>query len=180
MNLDIMQAPLGANPSFVWRSICWGRELIKEGLKWRIEDSKTIDAGFRNWFNDWTICGRSTCMKQGAKVSDYLNADGDWNQEAVRNDFMPFEAEEILAKKVELSRGSDIRFWSFHPKGKYTVRSGYLRAIQIMEANRDLERLGCSSGRDDWWSLIWQLRIPPKVRIFWWQLSGISFQWRRT
>lgn len=49
----------------------WGRELIREGLKWRVGDGKLIDVGFRNWFSEW-----STCWSSGSKVSDYLIVEG--------------------------------------------------------------------------------------------------------
>lgn len=47
-SIDVMQAQLGSNPSFVWRSICWGRELLKLGIKWRVAKGTHIDAGLRN------------------------------------------------------------------------------------------------------------------------------------
>lgn len=35
-NKDIMDAELGHNPSFVWRSLMWNRELIRKKLCWRV------------------------------------------------------------------------------------------------------------------------------------------------
>ena len=37
-----MEAKLGSKPSFVWRSIIWGRELRQEGLRWRIGQGTKI------------------------------------------------------------------------------------------------------------------------------------------
>lgn len=37
-----MTAKVGWNPSFIWRSLLWGRELLKEGLRWRVANGKKV------------------------------------------------------------------------------------------------------------------------------------------
>lgn len=64
-NGDIMEAQLGSNPSFVWRSLCWGRELLKEGMGWMIANGRDIDAGRRNWFANWALASSSSCRSRG-------------------------------------------------------------------------------------------------------------------
>lgn len=32
----------GSNPSYVWRSIVWGRELLKVGSYWRVGSGETL------------------------------------------------------------------------------------------------------------------------------------------
>lgn len=39
---DIMQARIGNNPSFIWRGLLWGRELLKLGIRWRIRDGSSV------------------------------------------------------------------------------------------------------------------------------------------
>lgn len=46
-NTDIMKAGLGNNPSFVRRSLCWGRELIRQTLGWVVVNGKDIEANGR-------------------------------------------------------------------------------------------------------------------------------------
>lgn len=48
-NSDIMQAVLGANPSYVWRSILWSRDLIRGGLCWRVGNGQHIQALTDPW-----------------------------------------------------------------------------------------------------------------------------------
>lgn len=31
-----MEAGLGSKPSYIWRSILWGREVLSKGYRWRI------------------------------------------------------------------------------------------------------------------------------------------------
>lgn len=30
--MDIMEAPLGSNPSYIWRSLCWSRDILQTCL----------------------------------------------------------------------------------------------------------------------------------------------------
>ncbi|KAH9769616.1 reverse transcriptase domain-containing protein [Citrus sinensis] len=41
-NSSFMDAKLGANPSFVWRSILWGRQTIHKGSRWRIGNGEQV------------------------------------------------------------------------------------------------------------------------------------------
>lgn len=47
---NIMKAGIGSNPSFVWRFICWGRDLLTKGLRWLVVNGKDIEAEGRDWF----------------------------------------------------------------------------------------------------------------------------------
>lgn len=41
-NSGFMQAKIGGNPSFIWRSVLWGRDLLKEGTRWRIGNGEKV------------------------------------------------------------------------------------------------------------------------------------------
>lgn len=170
-NCDIVEAQLGNNPSFVWRSLCWGRELLKEGLGWIIVNGNNINACGKDWFAKWALTSRSTCKEQGKKVGDYISNDGKWKENEVRKDFLAYEANEILDRVIVREGSTDKRFWRFHPKEKYTVITGYKLGIEIKnEANkRDLP--GCSKWVEEWWSKLWSLTVPPKIKIFGWQVA---------
>lgn len=44
-DMDIMHVGLGNNPSFTWRSLCWGRELIREGIDGVLEMERILMQG---------------------------------------------------------------------------------------------------------------------------------------
>lgn len=31
-HMNVMEAPLGSNPSYIWRSMCWSRDILHNGL----------------------------------------------------------------------------------------------------------------------------------------------------
>lgn len=37
---DFLHAKAGCNPSFIWRSILWGRQILHKGVRWRLETEK--------------------------------------------------------------------------------------------------------------------------------------------
>ncbi|XP_073051686.1 uncharacterized mitochondrial protein AtMg00310-like [Primulina eburnea] len=39
---DIMKATIESNPSFIWRSLLWSRQLIEKGLSWRVGNGQKI------------------------------------------------------------------------------------------------------------------------------------------
>ena len=47
-----MEADLGDNPSFVWRSLLEARDLIKAGSRWQVGDGKSIGVMSHAWLPD--------------------------------------------------------------------------------------------------------------------------------
>ena len=46
-----MEARLGNNPSYVWRSLLAARELIREGSIWQVGDRRTIEVSTHKWLS---------------------------------------------------------------------------------------------------------------------------------
>lgn len=168
---DFMEADLGGNPSFVWRSIVWGRELLKEGLKWSIGSGSAVDAKYRNWFVSWSLAASSSCVASNQKVADYIDNNGRWNEPKIRSKFVNYEAEEILNTPIRPEGGRDRRFWRFHPRGEYTVSTGYRKKLDLVEKIEGRNSASSSSASSDLWKGTWKLKVPPKLKIFWWRLS---------
>lgn len=58
-------------------------------------------------------------------VADYL-VDGEWNEELLREDFIPGDVEIIKAIPVSHEGGEDYWEWNFDDRERYSVKSGYL------------------------------------------------------
>lgn len=41
-NTDFLNAKVGLSPSFIWRSILWGRQVLQKGTRWRIGNGEKI------------------------------------------------------------------------------------------------------------------------------------------
>ena len=88
-----------------------------------------------------------------------------WKADSVKALFLPFEAETILHIPLSYSLPDDKIVWVGNKQGVFSVKSAYHLAIPIVDK---VERSESSNGdhRTLLWKNMWQLKIPPKVRIF--------------
>jgi hypothetical protein len=159
-------------PSFVWRSICSSRDLLKDGLQWRVGNGNSIAI----WKDKWLPCPSShkiqspiQILPAEAKVADLIDVDsGWWNIELIHRIFLPEEAAAICSLALSPHGLPDKLFWQGTPHGNFTVRSAY-----HLELDRRARQAGeCStpySAREAW-SKIWKLHVPGVVRHFLWRL----------
>lgn len=123
---NVMEAGLGSNASFVWRSIMWSRDLIKKGLCWRVGNGKSLNiSGFKSCANNVT--------DHSLKMSNLITNAGCWNDIEVRHLFPPSEVEAILGICLNRSGCEDIRFWKERSKGTYTVKSIYFLEMKSLQ-----------------------------------------------
>ncbi|XP_073019495.1 uncharacterized mitochondrial protein AtMg00310-like [Primulina eburnea] len=90
-HVDIMEAQLGNNPSFIWRSFVWGRELLREGLYWRIGDGKHIGVFHHRWVHDLAdpIPFAAAELSPEAHVAELITGK-EWNTNMITRNFMPY------------------------------------------------------------------------------------------
>ena len=64
---SFMEAELGHNPSFVWRSLLAARELIREGSMWKIGNGQSVEVSDKTWLPHRPLFkpGANTEMKVG-------------------------------------------------------------------------------------------------------------------
>ncbi|OEL23816.1 hypothetical protein BAE44_0015165, partial [Dichanthelium oligosanthes] len=64
----------------------------------------------------------------------------------------------------------DTLAWAFEKNGVYSVQSAYiLLKDEEMREIRASSVPESSSNSGAWWKLLWKMKIPSKVRIFWWR-----------
>ena len=91
-----LEARIRSQPSYAWRSLLATRELLQEGLWWRVGDGKLIKIRGEKWLPcPSTYEVQSTCsqLSDGAKVCELINSQtGEWDASLTRNIFREEEA----------------------------------------------------------------------------------------
>lgn len=97
-NVDIMAVGLGSNPSYMWCSLLWSRDIIKDRLCWRVGNGKSILAFLDPWIPG--LPGYRSSMPSltdlNFKVANLIHYSGCWNSVLVRHIFPRQEVEAIL------------------------------------------------------------------------------------
>ena len=83
--------------------------------------------------------------------------------------FLPFEVETILNIPLSHNLPEDKIIWVGNNKGVFFVKSAYYVALSMINSS-DSGECSYRDPRTPLWKRIWQLKIPPKIRIFSWKV----------
>lgn len=167
-----LQAHLGPRPSFAWRSILHGRDLLESGLKQMVGDGTSL----RVWTSPWLEDGgmRAPLMKNifvdlELRVSDLIDHEaGNWNRGKLDELFYPREVDIILKSKPVVD-SLDFKCWKHNKSGAYTVRSGYWKATQLHKVEL-LQVANAQPSLNGIKEQIWSVLSPTKIKIFMWKV----------
>ncbi|KAK3193688.1 hypothetical protein Dsin_024998 [Dipteronia sinensis] len=137
---DFHKARASKSVSFLWRSLCWGRELIEKGSRWLVGNERSVLIYGDQWIPrpiSFKVLSQPV-LGAFATVDRLEMANGEWN-----------EMEDSL-------------LWLFNKSGGFLVRSGYWVAKNI-PSNPYSSGL---SSKESWWKFFWHLQLPSKVKIF--------------
>lgn len=161
-NDSFLEAKLGGNPSFIWRSIWETQEIMRRGIHWRIGDGKTV----RVWSDPWLPCNENAFIQTEPlpfSTDITVNSLRDsnvhgWDRDILNDIFNKRDRNLILSVPLSNRDTVDSLFWRGEENGNYSVRSCY----KMMK-----EHLGVT--QQEKWTYVWKLNIPPKVKAFLWQ-----------
>lgn len=160
---SFLDAALGDNPSYTWRSIHAGIQLIRQGCTLSIGAGEGIKVWQDLWIkslNDFCPLSNPLPGLENLRVADLMIPDSaTWNEEMILGIFTPDETEAIL--QIALSRNQDVDGWqrTHTQDGQYSVKSGYRCLQQVETAQYSVV-----------WAKLWNLNIPPKIKHFVWRL----------
>ena len=100
-----------------------------------------------------------------------------WDVDLVRNSFISLDFDEILKIQPSRTMNDDVLAWAHERNGHYLVRLAY-RFLKQEEGRRlqEIDGGGGTSVPGRWWGVLRKLKVPPKIRIFWWRvISGLIF-----
>ena len=166
---DFLECGLGSRPSFAWRSLLFGRSLLKEGLVCDIGDGRDTNVWRDNRIIDKVP--KTPMYRQGSVVDFTLCVSdlliewlGRWNVEFVRQTFIAAYAELILKLKPHISR-RDAWKWGFTSNGGYTSQSGR-RLLGTLQEIQQPQPNGIPPIENNLRKAIWKIRAPPKLKHF--------------
>ncbi|XP_048613591.1 uncharacterized protein LOC125587367 [Brassica napus] len=174
---DFNSATLGTIPSFGWRSLLFGKELLDKGLKWMIGNGEDTLVWVSPWLDDG-IRMKSPLMKNifvdlDLKVSALIEQhSGAWNLLLLNQLFYPQDVELILKMKITQD-SKDFKVWKFNVSGAYTTKSGYWLAANLAKSEVRSQAALLPS-LNPLKKIIWDLCIPPKLRIFLWKILSAA------
>ncbi|KAK6131980.1 hypothetical protein DH2020_034287 [Rehmannia glutinosa] len=178
-NGNLIDAKIGSNASWLWRSWLGFKETLKKGLRYEIGDGRTI----KIWEDPWIPTALNfKPLKQAwveespHRVADLLTCEGRvWNLELIQNIFLDDDCNKILMIKGMSKEKRDKWFWQFDSKGLYSVKSTYNHLV--------LDKVRRLEGGESSWSYgnkktirdrSWKLQIKGKIKHFIWKcFSGI-------
>lgn len=107
-----LDATLGPSPSFVWRSILFGRELLVKGIRNMVGNGESIKVWTKRWLYDGQRRAplmKNTFVDLELKVSDILDQRAKWwDIDKINDLFYPEDVERIIKMKPVVE---DEDFW---------------------------------------------------------------------
>lgn len=166
---------MGPRPSFAWRSILHGRELLEKGLRQGIGNGASVKVWTTRWIQDDIL--RAPFMKNilvnlELTVADLLDPiTKSWDRDKLQDHF--FQRDQDLIIKIKPAPSSpDFMVWLHNRSGDYSVRSGYWLASQ----NHDVElqhEVASLPSLNPIKEKIWEVLAPSKIKMFLWKaVSG--------
>ncbi|CAL1389303.1 unnamed protein product [Linum trigynum] len=179
-NTDILQAQLGSDPSYTWRSILVAQKAVKEGIRWRVGNGSDINIWSDCWVAgaegaDYRVTTPKPISGGLTRVIDLIDHEKrEWCANMLQNNFNMEDRTKILAIPIPRQPAKDILVWSAERKGCYTVKSAYRQLIK-KKATVDIQgdtTVGEEEEAGDEnaeaydpmdWARLWKLTILPKI-----------------
>lgn len=121
---SFMEAELGSNPSFVWRSLLDARELIRAGTAWHVGDRQSIGVNDHRWLNHPPQFRPRT--NTNLKVANFINQrTRQWNRSLLQATFLQSTVEDILCIKLGEEQDRDKLRWKETKNGCFSVKTAY-------------------------------------------------------
>lgn len=132
-SLSFLSASVGSNPSFIWRSILWGKEIIKRGFRWHVGNGRRISVYKDNWLprpNTFKLFF-PLILPEDSVVADLINEEKQWDKGKLNHHFIHEDIAVILKIPLPKDQADDEPMWHFGKRGECSVKSGYQLAFKI-------------------------------------------------
>jgi len=143
------------------------RFIVRGGARWSIGSGATISILNEPWLSNGQFISSDTPgahFIHNFTINSLMNLhDKSWNEQVVRQVFSVDIANKILHMPLIAQVEDDRILWKAERHGRYLVRSAYRLCVTELIDSSYLWRLG-------YWSGIWNLKVPPKVKNLLWRM----------
>ncbi|XP_074351785.1 uncharacterized protein LOC141690929 [Apium graveolens] len=184
-NCQFIDASLGNNPGFIWRSILEAKDIVIEGLHWRVGTGKDINILCQAWLlddsNPYVTSSHPGLVDQ--KVSSLMTMDGrGWDEEILKDLFNERDSSCIRNIPIGEEQETYTVYWCKNDLALFLASEENHRRDGILELPDvgDDEEGGGWRGKllwaavrkeawrrehnDIFWRKIWLLKAPPKLQ----------------
>jgi hypothetical protein len=175
---DFWDAPKPRSSSYTCRSIQFGMQLLKDGVRWGISDGKKTKILTDKWIPDvppYTLRPLVPLMLGQTVDTLMMNDSNEWDAELIRTVFDEEVDVKILQVSISHHGGEDFASWPWTRFGNCTVRSAYhLARSERVAVDRSKHGQGSSSVVSDnsrIWKKLWASKAPGKMKITLWRFA---------
>ncbi|XP_010513392.1 PREDICTED: uncharacterized protein LOC104789381 [Camelina sativa] len=124
------------NPSFAWQSIYSTKGLVEQGARWAVGSGCSISVWRDPWLPDIrprSVNGRGRFLLPSLMVNHLINpVIKDWHLPILEEFFDPVDIPLIQSFPVSKTSQPDRLLWHYTKSGKYSVKSGYRLARELI------------------------------------------------
>lgn len=170
---DFLSATLGSRPSYAWRSILFGRELLQEGIRHRVGNGSSTRVWLDKWIEDPDEGLRAPWIKNysfdvNLRAADLINVESSrWDVSKLAEIFVLADVE-IIMKNQPVVNKEDFVSWRFNKSGQISVKSAYWLAADMKMRMAHPQAFALPS-LNDLIEKAWKVQTSPKLRIFIWK-----------
>ncbi|XP_062170478.1 uncharacterized protein LOC133876208 [Alnus glutinosa] len=168
-----LEATLGSRSSYAWRSILSAKDLLQEGLVWRIRDGTHVKIWGDKWIptaTTYAIQSPRSVFDETATVSELIDPYSKWwNVQLIRSIFSKVEAEIILGLPLSRYEQHDLRIWRGSSTGNILPTR-----VNLQKRGMDLDPvcIFCHSVRESVTHVLWECHFAMDV----WGVCGGKLQ----
>lgn len=156
---SFLNASLGHNPSYIWRSVLESKNVIQRGIGCRVGNSQSISIIGDPWLpveNDAYVHTGSESIKN-QKVSSLISiSSNNLDNDLILDVFESKYANLIFSIPLN-NAAEDSWYWRREKLGNYSLKSAYLLLQELKNGQNTTPNSG-------FWRKLWNLKIPNKVK----------------
>ena len=126
-NTSFLEAPIPRNASYIWRSICESRDVLHNGLRWRVGNGEKIKIWKDRWLpspTTYKVVSPIHLLEENATVDRLICEDTmQWNFVLLNNIFLPHEVETIQAIHLSHRKPNDVLIWTETKQRVFSVKT---------------------------------------------------------